>query len=161
MGSKTVAMGWKALSFLLILSSLLFPIVSTNVTSNDTTALDICAWGTDAMPILYHEYHEEDCPPVFHLKPDGNCTDYFINGGAICASFCQIRTTFYYGQEQPYVRVPMCRGGKTPLRTDWSGTMLTWSASGISCTLSESIHQNYAWKAKVNFNYKWQALTTG
>ncbi|KAI1629827.1 hypothetical protein EDD37DRAFT_645562 [Exophiala viscosa] len=105
-------MGWEVLSFLLILSTLLFQTVSGSAASNDTTALDICAWGTDAMPILYHEYHEEDCPPVFHLKPDGNCSDYFIGGG-------------------------------------------------ISCTLSESVHQNYAWKAKVNFNYKWQALTTG
>ncbi|KAI1616619.1 hypothetical protein EDD36DRAFT_415505 [Exophiala viscosa] len=117
-------MGWEVLSFLLILSTLLFQTVSGSAASNDTTALDICAWGTDAMPILYHEYHEEDCPPVFHLKPDGNCSDYFIGVSA---------------RSEP----PSTMARSSPMY-------------GYPC-----VAENYAWKAKVNFNYKWQALTTG
>ncbi|EXJ85919.1 hypothetical protein A1O1_06288 [Capronia coronata CBS 617.96] len=116
-----------------------FPVVSAHPSNATSPSFDICEW-KDAMPLLYHEYGTVQCPCLFYLLENGECErKSWISG---CSSFCQVRTTFYHGEEQPYVRVPVCRGG-------------------LTCTLSESVHQNYAWKAKLNFNVKIQVLTAG
>lgn len=31
----------------------------------------------------------------------------------------------------------------------------------MTCTVSESVHQNYAWKVKINGSFKLKALTMG
>lgn len=99
----------------MLLSGNLVSGLPTNATvsdNNDTSSVDICLW-TDSMPLLYHEYRNNACPPNFNLQPDGiNCEDHIVtsfawNGYWDCASFCQMRTTFSYGKEQPYLRVPM------------------------------------------------------
>lgn len=104
------------------------------------TLFSICEW-RDAQPGLYYEYHEEECPAKFHLLDNGEC-EHDQPDHSTCASFCQMRTTFYYGQEQPFVRIPVCRGGST-------------------CRITEAVHQGYGWKAKLNGNFKESALTVG
>ncbi|EXJ86769.1 hypothetical protein A1O3_03723 [Capronia epimyces CBS 606.96] len=146
MGFQAIAMGSISLQtilFFLIILAVLQPVLSTPASAG----VDICTW-SDGVPILYHQYGSDACPPKFQLKPNsGDCEDNVLPLGILdsywsCASFCQMRTTFIYGQEQPYVRVPMCRGG-------------------VTCTLSESVHQGYSWKAKMNGNFKYGPLTIG
>ncbi|KAK5390211.1 hypothetical protein LTR20_003069 [Exophiala xenobiotica] len=133
--------------FVLLLTCLVpvldvLPVVSASTNVNASANVNMCDWSV-AAPSLYHEYYPDDCPPRYYLRSNGECeTEWAAVDLFTCAGFCQIRTTFYYGQEQPYVRVPMCRGEMT-------------------CTIAESVHQNYAWKAKVNGNFKYSALTVG
>ena len=105
------------------------------------TSANVCDW-KDAFPVLYHEYRSEQCPPNFNLRPDGKCDYYWESHQGQCGSFCQMRTVFFYGPEQPYVRVPFCRGG-------------------LTCKLSESAHQGYNYKVKANVNLKLGPLTLG
>lgn len=71
---------------------------------NFVAANDICNWD-GAIPKLYTEYYEDSCPVPNHLDDDMACTawDSFAHD---CGSYCQMRTTFVYGPEQPFVRVP-------------------------------------------------------
>jgi hypothetical protein len=63
---------------------------------------NICAW-KDAEPELYKNYGPVDCPPLWRLQPDGkNCEEYRPDK-QMCASFCQLRTMFFYGREEPYL----------------------------------------------------------
>jgi hypothetical protein len=56
------------------------------------------------------EYGTTDCPPKNVLKPDGlNCQDNSFSPTQ-CISFCEIRTNYLYGREQPLIRSPFCRG---------------------------------------------------
>ena len=105
------------------------------------TQFDICEF-TDATPEFYYEYGIDECSPRFFLAPNGVDCEYYQLDKKVWASFCQIRTTFHYGQEQPYVRVPVCRGKE-------------------SCSIGESVHQSYGWKIKTNGNFKEGALTAG
>ena len=104
--------------------------------------VNLCDYN-EAMPLLYHEYTSTDCPTGFSLKPDGNCADQIDYTPPIsCNSYCQMRSNFYWGREQPFLRVPFCR-------------------SGLTCKLSNAVHQGYSWKIKLNQNIKVFALTTG
>ncbi|KIW85607.1 hypothetical protein Z517_00999 [Fonsecaea pedrosoi CBS 271.37] len=120
----------------LVLSSPVFAKVSA-------PAANICTW-TDAMPVLYHEYGTDVCPPRFRLKPgSGDCQDDPGSFNVVdCASFCEMRTEFRYGQEVPYHVMPMCTGG-------------------TSCTLTENRHVGSNWKFKLNGNYKTGPFTAG
>ena len=105
------------------------------------TQFDICEF-SDATPEFYYEYGIDECSPRFFLASNGiDCEPYQLDH-KFWASFCQMRTTFHYGQEQPYVRIPVCRGEE-------------------SCSISESVKQSYGWKAKMNGNFKEGALTMG
>jgi hypothetical protein len=112
-------------------SSNLATLTSTNITSTyDLTKRDPC--GYDPQPILYHEYGTDSCPPPFRLKPNGQCQDNTI-GNLDCASFCNLRTNFFYTYEQPFLSNSYCLGKMT-------------------CTISESEHQSWSWKVKTNLN---------
>lgn len=70
--------------------------------------------GVDARPILYHEYHNDACPPRNKLTKQKNGNKMVEQCGPLthwneCTSFCQIRTSFAYGQEQPFPNA-YCRG---------------------------------------------------
>ncbi|EXJ68098.1 uncharacterized protein A1O5_08713 [Cladophialophora psammophila CBS 110553] len=127
-------------NFCLVLS-ISFLILSPQVFSpaSATVEANVCAWD-GAMPILYHEYGTDVCPPKFKMAPNGMDCEDNPNGG--CASYCEMRTNFFYGQEKPYSSMPMCTGG-------------------LTCTLTESKHIGYNVKAKVNGNFKQGALTFG
>jgi len=149
MGSKAGILAMRPLTLCLVLlfAAVYFVVaIPTNSSSpgNTTTSdVDICSW-IDGTPLLYHEYSTDDCPPKYQLQPDGSCEDVVIADGIniICGSYCQIRMNFYYGQEQPYVRVPLCRGS-------------------VTCTLSQSVQQSYSWKKKINGSVKIKILTMG
>jgi hypothetical protein len=102
------------------------------------SSLDVCKW-EDAIPVLYHQYGTDVCPPVNNIEAEGYCQDRPEDE---CVSYCSIRTTFSYGPEQPYLRVPFCRGG-------------------LTCKISEAVHQGYSWKVKLNGNFKIHALIIG
>ena len=100
------------------------------------TLFDVCAW-RDAEPVLYHTYGVDECTPLFHLQPNGvDCEEDHVDK-QMCASFCQIRTTFYYGCESPYF-VDFCRPGNT-------------------CHLSEARDTIVDFKATTNGNFNWEA----
>jgi hypothetical protein len=106
-----------------------------------STAFNICDF-KDATPEFYYSCSNDECPPKFILADNGiDCIEYKLDGST-CASFCQMRTKFYYGQEQPFHRIPICRGGEI-------------------CRITETVHQNYGWKVKTNGNFKEGALTEG
>lgn len=87
---------------------------------------------------VYHDYFEPECSSIFHLNgEDCEATDFFNplhvdeddlpkdwrkmvnNIGGFCDSYCQIKTTFTYGREQPIDTIFLCRGpGKCELHTD-------------------------------------------
>lgn len=123
---------WWYLS-LALLASLSFVIADTQ--------FDICNF-EDAFPEFYYDYGIKECPPVFYLADNGvDCQEFELDKKTF-ASFCQLKTMFYYGQERPFARIPVCRGPMT-------------------CRITESVHQAYGWKAKVNGNFKKDALTMG
>jgi len=62
--------------------------------------------GVDGMPILYHEYHEDECPPRWRFDPmrfgwcDGCCEHgsdmdnarrKYFETDKTCMTFCQLR----------------------------------------------------------------------
>ncbi|KAJ9607845.1 hypothetical protein H2200_007924 [Cladophialophora chaetospira] len=120
---------------ILLLSGLLSRLaVALPTNGSDSLAGNICAWDADTFPVLYHEYGNDVCPPKWHLKDSGDCEDH-VEGWFLdkqeCSTYCEMKTTFYWGQEQPYVAVPPCKG------------------TG-SFSISESTHQGYVLKAKIN-----------
>ncbi|KAJ6190269.1 hypothetical protein N7519_000290 [Penicillium mononematosum] len=60
---------------------------------------DVCD-GMNSMPVLYHDYLSEVCPPKYLNNSEGICDhmDYQSNS---CVAFCQLRTRFVYGKEFP------------------------------------------------------------
>lgn len=61
-----------------------------------------CHWGDPALG-LYQTYLGDLCPPNNRLNPDGTCAYAVFGQNNSCDSFCQIRTRFYYGAQQPYL----------------------------------------------------------
>ena len=87
---------------------------------------NVCDWA-NAEPVLYQEYDGDSCPPVNELLPDGECS-ISTSTRPPCANFCQIRTTFRFGQEQPYpANRGYCHGPLTCTITDTTTT--TWTGS--------------------------------
>jgi hypothetical protein len=114
--------------------------MSTNITSTyDLAKRDPC--GYEPEPILYHEYGTDACPPRFHLKPNGQCEDD-SDASFFCASFCNIRTNFFYTLEQPFLASSYCLGK-------------------MKCTISESVQQSWSWKTKLNLNFNIRYIKGG
>lgn len=83
--------------FLALLSALAAPV--------DEPVTNICAW-VAGIPELYTEYLNDACPPKYHLENDGKaCSDY-LNYQNDCGAYCELRTNFFYGPEQPFLRIP-------------------------------------------------------
>ncbi|KAJ9602291.1 hypothetical protein H2200_013146 [Cladophialophora chaetospira] len=62
-----------------------------------------CEWGDNNFTIG-QQYFEDTCQPGFQLRPDGTCSiQYLDDARKQCNSFCQVRTTFTYGPEQPFL----------------------------------------------------------
>ena len=52
--------------------------------------------GINAMPALYHEYREADCPAPNHFLPDARCEGYNdIQKNPDCVAFCQVRRWYH------------------------------------------------------------------
>jgi hypothetical protein len=84
------------------LISLFLPVHVTATPQNHDHALlrrDVCD-GIDSMPVLYHDYLSDVCPPKHLNNSEGICdhVDYRSNS---CVGFCQLRTRFVYGREFP------------------------------------------------------------
>ncbi|CAG7998852.1 unnamed protein product [Penicillium nalgiovense] len=82
---------------------------------------DVCD-GINSMPVLYHNYLSDVCPPKYLKSSEGICdyTDYQSNS---CVAFCQLRTRFVYGREFPLD--VWCNGPPCKI-ADFTKTM-TWS----------------------------------
>jgi hypothetical protein len=121
-------------------SNNLVALMSTNITStHDLAKRDPCAYEPE--PILYHEYSTDACLPRFHLKPNGQCEDD-PDASFFCASFCNIRTNFFYTLAQPFLASHNCLGQ-------------------MKCTISESVQQSWGWKAKLNLNFNIRYIKGG
>jgi hypothetical protein len=87
----------------------------------------------DAEPILYHEYHNDVCPPINKLNSDGTCPMKSSSGGlfqgTICGGYCEIRTTFSYGREQIFLANPYCHGPLSCTITDTATTTLAYQVN--------------------------------
>lgn len=83
--------------------------------------------GVGAVPKLYHEYREDECPAPSHLvDPNGICET--AKQFPECIGFCQVRTNFFYATESPFPRTdchyPLKCSLSTSASTSWS-----WSFS--------------------------------
>jgi hypothetical protein len=76
-------------------------------------------------PILYKEYHADLCPPTNSMDSDGLCPATFAN---YCKAYCEVRTTFTYGVEQPLDN-PYCHGPLTCSVGTNKATTYTWTGS--------------------------------
>ena len=62
-----------------------------------------CHWG-DPNVELGQSYGDDICPPAYSLTASGACViKYLDKNQTSCDSFCQIRTHFFHGREQPFV----------------------------------------------------------
>ena len=88
---------------------------------------NVCDWaGTSAS--IGHQYFGNSCPAKFTIAPNGiDCEDNALDLVS-CASFCQIRTTFSYGREQRYTRVPLCRDGRPCQLSDTDHTIVGFNS---------------------------------
>ncbi|MDI1490506.1 MAG: hypothetical protein OHK93_001710 [Ramalina farinacea] len=91
---------------------------------------DVCGGGPAALPILYHPYGTDVCPPIIHLNADGTCPSTFSGYDIhLCTSFCQLSTTFTYITESPFTENPFCHGPQSCTITNTVTTTVTWSAN--------------------------------
>lgn len=91
---------------------------------------DVCGGGPAALPILYHAYGTDVCPPINHLNADGTCPSTFSQyDPQLCTSFCQLSTTFTYTTESPFTENPFCHGPQSCTITNTVTTTVTWSAN--------------------------------
>jgi hypothetical protein len=90
--------------------------------------LSNCDGSSKAGIVPYNSYFESECTSYFHLEGhDCQSTDvwqprdfddHFFDNlhetvleiGGFCDSYCQMKTTFTYGTEQPIDTQPLCRG---------------------------------------------------
>jgi hypothetical protein len=94
-------------------NSIMFPLLALLISvlaASQAPLFDICSW-KDARPELYYDYLEPECMSKWHLMDDGDCNCVLYDPE--CFGFCQIKTTFFYGQEQPMDNYPECRGPNT------------------------------------------------
>lgn len=114
-----------ACSFIFILQFATF--VSTKPVDSVRIASRNPCDGVNASPVLYHQYDNTNCPPRYSLKPDGTCPymNHIVND---CAAFCEIRTYFQYGTEQPFANT-YCHGPFTCTITSTHTRSVTWSTN--------------------------------
>ncbi|TVY31265.1 hypothetical protein LOCC1_G008877 [Lachnellula occidentalis] len=82
--------------------------------------------GVNAEPVLYHEYGTDKCPPKYKLEHD-RCY-HNPNTSWKCEQFCQLATTFVYGQEQPFANA-YCHGPQTCTISSTETRTITWNFS--------------------------------
>ncbi|PKS11137.1 hypothetical protein jhhlp_002898 [Lomentospora prolificans] len=97
--------------------------------------------GVDASPELYHEYRTDVCPPRNRLDSDGSCPfEDGIDGPSLkdlrCAKYCEIRTNFFWGREQPFANT-YCHGPLSCTITETKTRTVTWNVGG---SLSTKVH---------------------
>ncbi|PKY08632.1 hypothetical protein P168DRAFT_278197 [Aspergillus campestris IBT 28561] len=110
-----------------VIPIVLFSLVaSASPVDHSLTRRDFCD-GVDAMPVLYHEYGSDKCKPKYSLSDDGVCRHTSFEANR-CAAFCQVRTNFFYGQEQPFVNT-FCHGPETCTITSTHTRTVGWSLS--------------------------------
>lgn len=106
------------------------------------------------MPVLYHQYGQEDCPAIHTIGSDGKCLGYNSTSNG-CTAFCQVReyflsfiahhtilprahwadtgfsvtkgTNFYYTTEVPFPNT-YCHGPFACTLTQTQQVAITWSA---------------------------------
>jgi len=77
MGFYAVDMASKC-PFFVFVSAAISQIISAVPTNVSIPTTDICEW-VEAMPMLYHEYHNDACPPKLNLRPNGiDCEDLIL-----------------------------------------------------------------------------------
>ena len=112
---------------LALLSSVYFirasPLSTPKVFPHLYPRADPCSPG--GTPILYQEYHADLCPPANTMDSNGDCTATFAN---YCQAYCEVRTTFTYGVEQPLDN-PYCHGPLTCSVGSNKATAYTWTGS--------------------------------
>lgn len=112
--------------------------------------------GTDAMPILYHDYLNDFCPPKYELNSEGVC-DHIVAEN-FCAAYCQLSTRFVYGQEFPLG--PWCEG---PCDISNFARKMTWSFNDIDYWLSfeEAMNAGISggWQSTITANVGPQGLS--
>lgn len=142
------AMAFLVLAFIAFLSTLSLIHASTQL---------VPCTGNDDQLKFYHDYTEPQCPGRFHLKgKDCEETDPInplhydptqinlnapeIKNCAFCDSYCQIKTSYTYGTEQPVDTQPLCRG---PVHCEISGNEI------VSYSWHEKPVGPDGWKAHV------------
>ena len=99
------------------------PLSIPNVFRHFYPRADPCSPG--GTPILYKEYGADLCPPPNTMDSHGDCPATFKNN---CKAYCEVRTTFAYGVEQPLDN-PYCHGPLTCTVGTNKATAYTWSGS--------------------------------
>lgn len=73
----------------------------TSLTTREESPI-VCRWGTYDFQIG-QEYNGLVCPGVYHRITDNDCEILYTDWTqTTCDSWCQARTHFYYGTEQPF-----------------------------------------------------------
>jgi hypothetical protein len=116
----------------------LFTVLRCVQAGGNAPLFDVCAW-MDAIPELYYDYYGNECPPINSILPNGFCDTI---DDRPCNGFCQIKTTFHYGEEQPFDIYPDGRGPS-------------------SCTISSGTKVTYSWKFKGSTSWKVDAINLG
>lgn len=125
--------------------------LSFNETPSHPIRRDVCG-GIDARPIMYHEYHEDECPAANHLNSDGLCGGWRRSSAdAQCTAFCQMRkfVPLLLTIHPSYIRV-------TPSLTwGYSGTSFEWAQETpfpnsdchwpVKCSLSPGDLTSWDW----------------
>lgn len=133
----------RAIQVLALLSSPLMirasPLSTPNIGSHLHPRSNPCQPGST--PILYQEYHADQCPPALTMIADGSCP---VDSGSFsqgCDTYCEVRQIFTYDEEKPVVDNPYCHGP-------------------LTCTISSSKAFTYTYTA--SFNTAWtKAFTAG
>ncbi|KAL4926736.1 uncharacterized protein BDV17DRAFT_268993 [Aspergillus undulatus] len=107
--SRMVSSSTSILQYALFLLCLPIPTVMASPVSQALQRRNPCD-GVNASPVLYHEYREQ-CPPKYTQNEKQECDhcSWQVND---CAAFCQVRTNFIYGVEQPFANT-YCHGPQT------------------------------------------------
>ncbi|KAJ5528837.1 hypothetical protein N7527_002230 [Penicillium freii] len=98
---------------------------------------DVCD-GIDDMPVLYHNYLTDVCPPKYLNSVEGVC-DHVNYQSNSCVAFCQLGTRFVYGREFPlgaWCNGPPCKIGQFTKHMTWSVDMKPQFGKGLNDGIS-------------------------
>ena len=99
------------------------PLSSFDVLPHLYPRTGLCSPG--CTPILHKEYHADLCPPANSMGSTGIGPATFANN---CKAYCEVRTTFTYGVEQPLDN-PYCHGPLTCSVGTNKATTYNWTGS--------------------------------
>lgn len=123
---------------LVLISSLsLLPLLVSAAPAGHTLGRrDVCN-GIGDTPELYHQYLSKACPPKYTMTSKGVCKDMWPWNS--CTAFCQVRTSFTYGREQPFNVA--CTGPLTCTITTQDTTSYTLNLNGnLGYKFSEALN---------------------